>query len=110
LRNLLIQRNGPSARTHKRGRRVMKVPLVKDLVRSMRHRTIVVTISPTPINFAERLSVLQVLEQQGPVEVFKRRAVSFQPSQEIHEHEHEHDYPRLYAQVQYYIRRVSPVS
>ncbi|KAG6058954.1 hypothetical protein E4U17_007288 [Claviceps sp. LM77 group G4] len=34
-------------------------------------RSIRVLVSPTPITFAERRSVLQVLEQYGPIEVFR---------------------------------------
>ncbi|KAM4063933.1 hypothetical protein HRG_007023 [Hirsutella rhossiliensis] len=40
-------------------------------LRSMRERSIRVLVTPTPLTFAERRSVLQVLEQHGPVEVFK---------------------------------------
>ncbi|KAG8417997.1 hypothetical protein J3458_005443 [Metarhizium acridum] len=39
--------------------------------RSIPERSIRVLVSPTPVTFAERRSVLQVLEQYGPVEVFK---------------------------------------
>ncbi|KAK2591033.1 hypothetical protein QQS21_011289 [Conoideocrella luteorostrata] len=39
--------------------------------RSISERSIRVLVSPTPITFGERRSVLQVLEQYGPVEVFK---------------------------------------
>lgn len=39
--------------------------------RSMRERSIRVLVTPTPVTFAERRTVLQVLEQHGPVEVFK---------------------------------------
>ncbi|RFU73191.1 hypothetical protein TARUN_9066 [Trichoderma arundinaceum] len=39
--------------------------------RALRERSIRVLVSPTPISFAERRSVLQVLEQYGPVEFFK---------------------------------------
>ncbi|PTB39033.1 hypothetical protein M441DRAFT_29327 [Trichoderma asperellum CBS 433.97] len=39
--------------------------------RTLRERSIRVLVSPTPITFAERRSVLQVLEQYGPVEFFK---------------------------------------
>ncbi|KAL7936948.1 hypothetical protein V8C35DRAFT_277449 [Trichoderma chlorosporum] len=39
--------------------------------RALRERSIRVLVSPTPISFAERRSVLQVLEQYGPVEVFQ---------------------------------------
>ncbi|KHN99394.1 uncharacterized protein MAM_03092 [Metarhizium album ARSEF 1941] len=39
--------------------------------RSLPERSIRVLVSPTPVTFAERRSVLQVLEQYGPVEVFK---------------------------------------
>ncbi|KAJ6443188.1 putative NADH-ubiquinone oxidoreductase 18 kDa subunit [Purpureocillium lavendulum] len=38
---------------------------------SMRERSIRVLVSPTPVTFAERRSVLQVLEQYGPVDVFR---------------------------------------
>ncbi|KND89752.1 hypothetical protein TOPH_05640 [Tolypocladium ophioglossoides CBS 100239] len=39
--------------------------------RSMPQRSIRILVSPTPMTFAERRSVLQVLEQHGAVEVFK---------------------------------------
>ncbi|EHK26301.1 uncharacterized protein TRIVIDRAFT_17868 [Trichoderma virens Gv29-8] len=39
--------------------------------RALRERSIRVLVSPTPISFAERRSVLQVLEQYGSVECFK---------------------------------------
>ncbi|KAM0458990.1 hypothetical protein ACHAPV_004561 [Trichoderma viride] len=39
--------------------------------RMLRERSIRVLVSPTPITFAERRSILQVLEQYGPVEFFK---------------------------------------
>ncbi|PNY22584.1 Uncharacterized protein TCAP_07092 [Tolypocladium capitatum] len=39
--------------------------------RSMSQRSIRILVSPTPITFAERRAVLQVLEQHGPVDVFK---------------------------------------
>ncbi|PTB69766.1 hypothetical protein BBK36DRAFT_1188409 [Trichoderma citrinoviride] len=42
---------------------------VRDRVLS--ERSIRVLVTPTPITFAERRSVLQVLEQYGPVEFFK---------------------------------------
>ncbi|OAA46082.1 hypothetical protein NOR_02835 [Metarhizium rileyi] len=38
---------------------------------SIAERSIRVLVSPTPVTFAERRSVLHVLEQYGPVEVFK---------------------------------------
>lgn len=38
-------------------------------------RSIRVLVTPTPLNFAERRSVLQVLEQHGPVEVFRMTQV-----------------------------------
>lgn len=43
--------------------------------RSMPQRSIRVLVSPTPITFAERRSVLQVLEQHGAVEVFRMTPV-----------------------------------
>ncbi|KAL6906927.1 hypothetical protein GGI43DRAFT_246004 [Trichoderma evansii] len=39
--------------------------------RALRKRSIRVFVSPVPITFAERRSILQVLEQYGPVEFFK---------------------------------------
>ncbi|KAG6026798.1 hypothetical protein E4U40_001864 [Claviceps sp. LM458 group G5] len=39
--------------------------------RVIAERSIRVLVSPTPITFAERRSVLQVLEQYGPIEVFR---------------------------------------
>ncbi|KAG5960176.1 hypothetical protein E4U58_004731 [Claviceps cyperi] len=39
--------------------------------RAIAERSIRVLVSPTPITFAERRSVLQVLEQYGPIEVFR---------------------------------------
>ncbi|KAL7799060.1 hypothetical protein V8C37DRAFT_146249 [Trichoderma ceciliae] len=39
--------------------------------RALRERSIRVLVSPTPITFAERRSILQVLEQYGPIEFFK---------------------------------------
>ncbi|KJZ79591.1 hypothetical protein HIM_01060 [Hirsutella minnesotensis 3608] len=39
--------------------------------RSMADRSLRVLVSPTPMTFAERRSVLQALEQHGPVEVFR---------------------------------------
>ncbi|CAH0024328.1 unnamed protein product [Clonostachys rhizophaga] len=39
---------------------------------SYRDRSFRVLVSPTPVTFAERRSILQVLEQHGPIEVFKR--------------------------------------
>ncbi|POR39175.1 Uncharacterized protein TPAR_00641 [Tolypocladium paradoxum] len=47
--------------------------------RSVSQRSIRVLVSPTPITFAERRSVLQVLEQHGPVEVFRMTPVRFAP-------------------------------
>lgn len=43
--------------------------------RSISERSIRVLVSPTPATFAERRSILQVLEQYGPVEVFKMTPV-----------------------------------
>jgi hypothetical protein len=40
-----------------------------------RGRTLRVLVTPTPITFAERRAILQVLEQHGPVEVFKMTMV-----------------------------------
>jgi len=42
---------------------------------SMRERSIRVLVSPTPMTFAERRSVLQVLEQFGRVDVFRMAPV-----------------------------------
>ncbi|CAH0053213.1 unnamed protein product [Clonostachys solani] len=39
---------------------------------SYRDRSLRVLVAPTPVTFAERRSILQVLEQHGPIEVFKR--------------------------------------
>ncbi|PHH90524.1 hypothetical protein CDD83_3390 [Cordyceps sp. RAO-2017] len=39
--------------------------------RPMAERTLRVLVSPTPLTFAERRSVLQVLELHGPIEFFK---------------------------------------
>lgn len=47
--------------------------------RTLRERSIRVLVSPTPITFAERRSVLQVLEQYGPVEFFKMLPVGPSP-------------------------------
>ncbi|KAG6003387.1 hypothetical protein E4U21_002062 [Claviceps maximensis] len=41
------------------------------ILRSVAQRSIRVLVSPTPVTFAQRRSVLQVLEQYGPVEVFQ---------------------------------------
>ncbi|GAB0134977.1 hypothetical protein EsDP_00003329 [Epichloe bromicola] len=49
----------------------MRPPISTVARRSIAERSIRVLVSPTPITFAERRSVLQVLEQYGPVEVFK---------------------------------------
>lgn len=48
--------------------------------RAIAERSIRVLVSPTPITFAERRSVLQVLEQYGPIEVFRMTPVSLSPS------------------------------
>lgn len=47
--------------------------------RTLRERSIRVLVSPTPITFAERRSILQVLEQYGPVEFFKMLPVGLSP-------------------------------
>lgn len=47
--------------------------------RALRERSIRVLVSPTPISFADRRSVLQVLEQYGPVEFFKMTPVGPNP-------------------------------
>lgn len=47
--------------------------------RFLSQRSIRVLVSPTPVTFAERRSILQVLEQYGPVEVFKMTPVRFIP-------------------------------
>lgn len=43
--------------------------------RVLGERSIRVLVTPTPITFAERRSVLQVLEQYGPVEFFRMTPV-----------------------------------
>ncbi|KAH6899864.1 hypothetical protein B0T10DRAFT_554425 [Thelonectria olida] len=44
---------------------------VRRAMKPYSHRSISVSVSPAPINFAERRSVLQVLQRYGPVEFFK---------------------------------------
>ncbi|VUC19913.1 unnamed protein product [Clonostachys rosea] len=39
---------------------------------SYRDRSLRILVTPTPVTFAERRSILQVLEKHGPMEVFKR--------------------------------------
>lgn len=41
-----------------------------------RHRTLRILVQPTPITFAERRSVLQVLQQKGDIEVFRQERSS----------------------------------
>lgn len=43
---------------------------------SLMGRSVTVHAFPPPISFAERRSILQVLQQHGPVEVFKLIPVS----------------------------------
>jgi hypothetical protein len=40
-------------------------------------------VSPAPATFAERRSILQVLEQYGPVDVFKKSPVSLFYKQQL---------------------------
>ena len=47
----------------------------KAIEESYRGRGIRVLVYPTPITFAERRSVLQVLEQYGPIETFRMTPV-----------------------------------
>jgi hypothetical protein len=43
---------------------------------SMAQRTLAISVYPSPTNFAERRSILQVLEQYGQVDFFKSLPVS----------------------------------
>lgn len=42
----------------------------------MMQRTLAISVYPSPTNFAERRSILQVLEQYGQVDFFKSLPVS----------------------------------
>ena len=43
---------------------------------SMAERSVLIMVQPAPLNFAERRSILQVLQQEGQVEFFKMQNVS----------------------------------
>ena len=45
--------------------------LVKELRDTMSLRSVRVLVSPTPVTFAERRSVLALLQKSGPIEHFK---------------------------------------
>jgi hypothetical protein len=48
---------------------------IKALRQTLPRRSLRILVSPTPITFAERRSVLQALQQFGPVEFFQMTPV-----------------------------------